>query len=117
MDRQSKIQLLNDLLSGKRGLDALKKRDDFSKFTYLELKILSAIVRKPGNSNRGCTLSDVLTFDLEANERLFIEHLIAISKQREPNHGQNNPSKLDEELMCLPQPERITSYLTAQSHT
>lgn len=111
MDRQSKIQLLSGIFSGKESLDTLKQdQDDFSKFTMLELKILSDILKKPGYSNKAGSLKSVLSFDLESSERLFVEQLLTVTKNKAPEYGEAHYNSNEREVMYLPLPEKLTIY-------
>jgi hypothetical protein len=111
MDRQSKIQLLSNIFSGKESLDTLKQnQNDFSKFTMLELKILSDILKKPGNTKKASNLKSVLDFDLAGDERQFMEHLLSVSKHRMPEYGQVHYNSNEREVMYLPLPEKLIIY-------
>ena len=100
MDRQSKIQLLSSIFSGKESLDTLKQnQDDFSKFSMLELKILSDILKKLGNTKKASNLKSVLSFDLEVDDRQFVEHLLSVSKDREPEYGLTHYNNNERDVM------------------
>jgi hypothetical protein len=114
MDRQNKIQLLNDIRAGKKSIEVLKK-EDLSRYTFLELKILTDILKKPGNSNQARTLTNVLALPLEEAERLFIKHLISVAPNRLPNYGDAPISQADKEVAYSPLSEKLSIYLTHQS--